>query len=561
MRADAWAQELRRAPAYPEERIAALVDAIRYGVPIGFTGARTGGLLSKNSRTTDDERVADLITKGIVEDVRAGWKRGPFPSPPFSPFWVSPLSAVPKGEDGQGIRIIHNLSHPFGGNSVNAGIEREEYLMQRFEDALAAIRRLGRGTLLSKFDVRAAFKLVPVRPEDRALLGLRWKGDYYFEVVLPFGLRTSGYRWEEFAAALHFLFERHLGVEVVFHYVDDFLLLAAPGEHARAARERAALESLCAHLGVPIADEKTTGPATTVVFLGIFIDTQLMECRLTDKRVSQLRKLLQDWGSGAKHFDCEEIMSLVGKLEFACVVVRAGTAFLRRIRGVMMDMKRARDSGAPSSNRKRLSVEAQLDVRWWLDVFLTSAGNRRSIYEEAELRWDDPALQIFTDACDTGYGARYGNRWFQGKWNAAQLAFAHVHTRISMPYLELHALTHAAVVWGPLWRNKRIVFRCDAEAAVRAVERMRSRKDSMSALLRLLYATAAKNGFLFRCVHIAGKSNVVADVLSRGCSLQELRLHLPHAAAQPTPAPPLDLDAEEIVPFPDPMEDPPPQQR
>ncbi len=173
------------------------------------------------------------MSAAIAKDVAAGHKCGPFALPPFPAFSVSPLGGVPKGDDG--IRVIHNLSHPFGGDSINAGIAREEYLMQHFEGAIAAIRRIGRFTLLSKFDVRAAFKLVPVRPADRPLLGLCWQGKYYYEVVLPFGLRTSGYRWEEFAAALHYMCEQHIGIKLVFHYVDDFLLLAEPGASALAA--------------------------------------------------------------------------------------------------------------------------------------------------------------------------------------------------------------------------------------------------------------------------------------------------------------------------------------
>jgi hypothetical protein len=531
--AAAWAAELRAA-GYPENKVLRIADAIKHGVDIGFRGDRSRGRAAANSRTTEDPRVAALISEVIAADVAAGHKRGPFTSPPFAPFHVSPLSGVPKGEDGQGIRVIHNLSHPFGGASINAGIAREEYRMQSFDDALVGIRSLGRGCLLTKFDVRSAFKLVPVRPQDRALLGLRWQEQYYYEVVLPFGLRTSGYRWEEFAEALHFLLEKRLGIQLAFHYVDDFLLLAPPGTLVLATQQRQQVEDFCrSRLRLPFADEKTTGPATDVVFLGIQIDTDAMECRLTDKRVRKLRSLLQAWGNHTHQFTCEELMSLVGKLEFASLVIRAGTAFLRRIRAVMMNMKDARAGGA--AVHRRLNQEALLDVQWWLEVFLQPTGNRRSIWEP---EWVvDTDLEIYSDACDTGYGACFGDRWFQSRWTLDQLEFARVHTRISMPYLELYALTHAAVTWGHLWRGKKITFRCDAEAAVVVVQKMRSRRDSMSLLLRLLYATAVRHDFCFKCIHVAGVTNVVADALSRGCSLQELRVLRPQAEALPSVVP------------------------
>jgi hypothetical protein len=529
-----------REARFPEEKIARLVDAITHGVDIGYKGDRSRQRpIPRNSATTDEPRVAALISEAIAADVEAGHKAGPFDEPPFTPFHVSPLSGVPKGDNGEKIRVIHNLSHPFGGDSVNSGIPREPYLMQRFEDALAGIRRLGRGTLLLKFDIRSAFKLVPVRPGDRPLLGLCWRGKFYYENVLPFGLRTSGYRWEEFAEALHWLCVHRLGIHLVVHYVDDFLFVAAPGTAAGAEADRAAFEAMCRELGLPLADEKSLGPLQELGFLGIELDTERMECRLSAKRVAKLRELLQAWDSdGQRRVTCDDLMSLVGKLEFAIVVVRSGAAFLRRLRAVMMSMKDARAQGSTQS--RRLAADARIEVRWWLDVFLTTAGNRRPIIDPP---WEAAStLELFTDACNTGFGASFGNRWFQGRWTAEQLAFAKVHTNISMPYLELYALTLAAVAWGSLWRGKRITFRCDAEAAVSAVKRMRSRKDSLSVLLRLLYATSIRHGFEFRCVHIAGVTNTVADALSRDCSLQELRQLLPNAEAQATPVPELPVD-------------------
>ena len=32
------------------------------------------------------------------------------------------------------------------------------------------------GTVLAKFDVQGAFRTIPVHPNDRRLLGMRWEG-------------------------------------------------------------------------------------------------------------------------------------------------------------------------------------------------------------------------------------------------------------------------------------------------------------------------------------------------------------------------------------------------
>jgi hypothetical protein len=94
-----------------------------------------------------------MVDAIIAEDVAAGKKAGPFAEQPFEFMSISPIGTVPKGE---GVRVIHNLSHPYwGGDSVNGSIPNEDLSIGRFEDACAAIVKLGRGCWLVKMDVKA----------------------------------------------------------------------------------------------------------------------------------------------------------------------------------------------------------------------------------------------------------------------------------------------------------------------------------------------------------------------------------------------------------------------
>ena len=48
--------------------------------------------------------------------------------------------------------------------------------------------QLGRGALLAKMDIQQAYRMVPVHPDNRALLGMRWEGGViYIDTRLPFG--------------------------------------------------------------------------------------------------------------------------------------------------------------------------------------------------------------------------------------------------------------------------------------------------------------------------------------------------------------------------------------
>ena len=46
---------------------------------------------------------------------------------------------------------------------------------------------------MAKFDVEAAYRNIPVHPSDRVLLGIKWRGKYYVDLAVPFGLRSAPY--------------------------------------------------------------------------------------------------------------------------------------------------------------------------------------------------------------------------------------------------------------------------------------------------------------------------------------------------------------------------------
>lgn len=50
---------------------------------------------------------------------------------------------------------------------------------------------LGAGALLAKIDIKSAYRLVPVHPDDRMFLGMLWEGGLYVNGMLPFGLRSA----------------------------------------------------------------------------------------------------------------------------------------------------------------------------------------------------------------------------------------------------------------------------------------------------------------------------------------------------------------------------------
>ena len=535
MQADVWAKQLLLDPPYDPALSAQILHGITHGVSIGFEGDRERNRTAHNlSTATVSQRISDLVSAVIAKDVAEGKKSGPWDAQPFDFFTVSPIGAVPKGA---GIRVIHHLSFPHGvdSDSINAGIGHEDLKLGSFDQACDAIVLAGIGCWLIKLDVDAAYKQVAVRVEDRPLLGFKWNGKFYFELVLPFGLRSSGVRWELYAAALHHFFVHHLGIELVIHYVDDYLFVV-PGLLPLAQRAMDGAVDLCDHLEIPLSLKKREGPTTCLIFLGIELDTIAMEARLGPERLADMKQLLFLWSQDRKDCTLQELQSLTGKLQFAAKVVRRGRAYLRRL----IDMQREFDRVAKQAPRRRdapierhvLSADALADVRWWRD-FIGEWNGRALLYD---VDWTSASkLELHTDACKVGYGAAFGNRWLRGVWSDEIRNKAKRAKIMSIPFLELLSLVHASRTWGARWSGKRIIFRCDSSTAVGAIRKMTSTDSDMMSLLRLLDMTAALHGFDYQAVHIPGVKNTVADLLSRPAlfSFPKLRALLPGALAQP----------------------------
>jgi len=137
--------------------------------------------------------------------------------------------------------------------------------------------------MLAKVDIRSAFRLHPVHPADRHLLGMRWRSNAYH--CIPFGLQSAPKLFNILADFLAWIME-NAGVSYHIHYLDDYLTMGPP-ESIRCQQNFDIFLSLCAELGVPLAVEKLEGPTTLLSFLENILDTKHMEIRLpTDKVTS-----------------------------------------------------------------------------------------------------------------------------------------------------------------------------------------------------------------------------------------------------------------------------------
>jgi hypothetical protein len=373
--------------------------------------------------------------------------------------------------------------------------------------------------MLSKTDVKSAYRIVPIHPDDRQLLGMRWQGMDYIDTALPFGLRSAPKIFTALADAIQWVASKK-GVQYIQHYLDDFITAGAPQSDECGRNLQMVLET-CGELGVPIADDKTEGPATCITFLGIEMDTIAMVLRLPPYKLQRLQQEIQQWCQ-RKFCTKKELQSLAGSLQHACKVVRPGRPFTRRIYEQL-----AQREDDPDHYHIRLCKSTQADIEWWRTFLPTWNGVSmlRDYGEEA------PHAEVWSDASGVwGCGAFWQCHWFQIQWGAGQMASASIAAK------ELFPIVVACVVWGHMWQGCTVRCISDNEAAVQVINQRYAKDALLMHMIRCLFFVCAKFDVNLVAKHTPGKDNVLADALSRG-NLPFFLSQVPHACTSPTPIP------------------------
>ncbi len=99
---------------------------------------------------------------------------------------ISPFGVIPKRAKPGKWRLIVDLSSPANA-SVNDGINRESCSITyiTIDHIVDIMLQLGKGTLMAKADIKQAYRIVPVHPDDRHLLCVQWGGQIIADKVLP----------------------------------------------------------------------------------------------------------------------------------------------------------------------------------------------------------------------------------------------------------------------------------------------------------------------------------------------------------------------------------------
>ena len=461
--------------------------------------AQAWSVAHKNTHTSNwDSSKEELSHKAII---------GPFEELPGS-FHISPLMTRDK-QDSDKKRTIMDLSWPKG-HSVNNGVSKEKYLGTQYtlhypsvDNITAALRRIGPGAKLFKVDISRAFRHLRVDPADIDLLGLQVQGRHFIDVSTPFGYRNGSLFFQRCSDAIRYIMAEH-GFPDLFNYIDDLIYVGLPSKIDAAFDF---LMSLLADLGLEVSSKKLVAPATSVICLGILIDSKSRTISIPSEKLGQIVEFAitycskRDLQSLLGHLlyiaitycSKRDLQSLLGHLLYIAKCVRPARIFLNRMLQVLRD----------NADKIKILLTEQFarDLNWF-NLFL-SQYNGVTFYDNLICQ-----AEMHLDASLTGLGAVFNDMIYNLPIEKGYMGY-------NIVQLEILNILVACKVWATHWANKRIKIWCDNLAVVEVLNSGKSRDDTLATCARNIWMLSAMYNFDILVYHISGKNNIIADLLSR----------------------------------------------
>ncbi|XP_050973413.1 uncharacterized protein LOC127169819 [Labeo rohita] len=501
-----------------------VLSGLAHGFHPGVVSLPSQSLICPNlhSALTEPE-IVDLLVK---KEIDANFMIGPYAVPPFPIFRVSPIGVATRKFSGKK-RLIIDLSSPHNSPfpSINSLIPLEEFSLHYHDvdQAITLIKDAGRGAWLAKVDITSAFKVMPIHLDFWHLFGIRWKNEFYFAVRLTFGCRSSPKIFDTLSEAICWILFNNYTIPYLIHLQDDFLIVSPPDSVP--AAYLLTIQKLFSELGIPLAQDKTEGPSTSIEFLGINLDSQKFLASLPKEKIDRtivIASTLLTNTSCSKR----ELLSILGHLNFAMRIIPQGHPFISHLLSLA-------SSAHALEDRISITDSCRNEVSLWIS-FLKQWNGLSFFYSNLVSSPID--IQLYTDATPSvGFGGFLRGRWFASTWPPE---LADLPQQLSSSALfELYPLVAAASLWGKEWSATSIVVHCDNEAIVHCINKGRSHSPALMPLLRRLIWISACDQFIITAKHIPGSKNQIADSLSR-FAFQKFRSLGPEADPLPTPVPP-----------------------
>ena len=194
-----------------------VIDGLAFGANMCYDGPRTGKLVTPNYSSALDDHI--FISETLKDEMSRGWTSHWFDRVPLSSPRIAPLGVTRRAASGKPRMIVDGSTG--GSLALNEGILKLYTDFVKWDTIIAMFiaainrARARRKTVvkvwLIKLDVVAAFRNIPIRPEDLHLQIIEWLGKFTVPLRMTFGARASPGVWERYGHLLSELFRLWLG--------------------------------------------------------------------------------------------------------------------------------------------------------------------------------------------------------------------------------------------------------------------------------------------------------------------------------------------------------------
>ena len=193
------------------------------------------------------------------------------------------------------------------------------------DDIVKKIIELGPGSWLYKVEIIRAFRQLKVDPGDLDLLGLKHQS-YFVDQSVTFGYRHGSVFFEKVTNSIRYIVKQH-GFPYLYNYVDNLIYCGLPSNIHQSFET---LLELLTQLGLAINPKRLVAPCTSLVCLGILINTETRTMSVPPDKLNNVTDMCQQWQT--KQFCSKrQLQSLLGSLLYVTKCVKPARTFLNRM--------------------------------------------------------------------------------------------------------------------------------------------------------------------------------------------------------------------------------------
>ena len=275
--------------------------------------------------------------------------------------------------------------------------------------------RAGKSCKLGHSDVRSAFRNLGIRKSQwrfllmKARSPLDGKWYYFVDKCLPFGASISCAHFQKVSNVIAHVVKAKTRKDLV-NYLDNFLFVALIAIACN--RQLETFLQVCSEINFPVSDEKTFWAATSMIFLGLLINTVTRTVSILVEKILKAKQLIETMLSKAsKKITVNQLQKLCGFLNFLCRSVLPGRAFTQRLYANLGGINTK--TILKPHHHLRITAEMRADLQTWL-IFLKHLTMYCRQFMDFDKTWNAEEISFYSDASRSkilGFGAICETSW------------------------------------------------------------------------------------------------------------------------------------------------------